>query len=153
MQFIRTRATQDALKGAVSSAQGDISFLKTCFTGYLLVVFHTEAEEIISAIIKERLLAGADQPTASFIENTISSITSRVKKTDLAEIASYFSTECKDKFNQPLADVDVTLYGNFVLNRHKVAHPSQGLTVSWEETTNICEIGERVIAAFKAAIT
>lgn len=152
MQLDRTSFILEKAKLALSDVKNDRELISTYFTEYILITFSSEMEEKVKASLHEALSDASTEKLAEFITSTMATIFKRICKKDLAKTVGYFGAEKKEIFNHELDDRTIQEYGNFIENRHNVAHSGKTVTVSWDEIQNIVTIGEAILNAFRVSL-
>lgn len=148
----RTKLVLDKAKKSSDELTQDKELIQGYLTEYILIVFYAEVEEKIKIVLHDAISKASNESIAHLISNSIEIIAKRLCKKDLAKTVKYFGKENLEKFNETVDEQSVQRYGNFIANRHCIAHPGQTVSVSWIEIQEICTIGEHIIGAFKEAL-
>jgi len=152
MHLDRTKLVLDKALAVLKVIKTDKDLIASYFSDYILIVFFSELEEKIKESLHEALLKATTKELSVFLSTTMDTIFKRIDKKNLGKTIKYFGGSNKERFDSLLDDGTSQKYINFIENRHKVAHPGESVTVSWEEVKEVVNVGEKVINAFRLSL-
>ena len=109
-------------------------------------------QQALYNIADQRAQRSADPALRAFVSQASVRILRSVGKDEIATFVGLFGAECRNRFNNTLDDRDVTLYGNAVRERHRVAH-RQGGAIAFMELPSVIAAARKILDSAADALT
>lgn len=129
------------------------SIAKNAFRNSLIVKLVGIGEKTIDDTCTNYVKASANILLHDFLLARIGKMSRGYGKTELADTLKLLGRHKNDHFTAALTDNEITTYGNYVANRHLVAHKNQSPTITFEEIERTLNVYEKVLDQFCIAIT
>lgn len=148
----RTRLALDNCKEHLSSLPSQNPDVENYLTQHILVLLCAEVQQAIYSTLDDRTKITGDAEVQSFASFAGRRVVRGVEKTELAGFIGMFGEEKKNQFATLLAEEDVTIYGNAVSSRHKIAHNTQGANITFRELEKAVDAACKMINAAREAL-
>ena len=150
--LVRTETAFDECEHFLSEASAEGTPIESYLVQYLLACLCAEIQENLRRIAVDHFKRNGDVKLGQFAESVSNSHLIRgVKITNIAGFLGNFGSDVKEAFHSGLKDREITLYGNVVDARDKVAHGA-GATITMKEFRDSLPIGLKVIEQFRLAL-
>ena len=154
MTLLRTVSMIETAERHVSSLP-DTNLDKTEIANYLgsvaAVIFYSEMEEQVQAVVKSRLTGFSDERLQKFVFETHAGMLKRMKRKDIVDTVGLFGDDCKEVFRQIVPEEDLARYNNVIGERHLTSH-GVGSYVTLTEVRQAADAGEKILKAIEVSI-
>ncbi|GGD38951.1 HEPN domain-containing protein [Sinisalibacter lacisalsi] len=131
-----TELAKEAVDAIPETNPSARAFVETAFAGYISAIAYSEIEAEVSRALENRYDKSTDSGLASFVRSVFNRNAGRLKRSELADLVSFFGQHAKDKFKSEISDAEVQLYSRLLQCRHNLAHGDPP-----SETLNQMELG------------
>ncbi|MGO7484626.1 HEPN domain-containing protein [Rhizobium ruizarguesonis] len=140
MQLDRTAAILEVIETSGGESGPTQSFLAQ----YLAIIFYSEMEEKVAAVVKSHLEKYTHVAVATFVSSSLADLLKRLPKSDIAKLALRFGEDFKEKFNSIVDERQVSLYMNVIQARHQIGH-STGANITLSELKDGCQAANSIL--------
>jgi|GEM_PF-3491921 len=162
MRLEKTRLVFEESKkvvtGNTSESELVASYLVASYLAeYILIIFYAEMEEKIDKIIGNFIKKHSNSGISEFLCNLFKNRFKHIDKQKLRETLKLFGKHKGNRFdklvkNSDSADSVFSKYSNFIEARHSIAHSGVSKNISWNEASEVADIGEKILEIFEDSL-
>ena len=146
-KFLRTDVVLENCEEHLRATDTAGTEIESYLTQYALIVFYTDIERELEALIAARIEMSSDVALEGFVNWAYKRLLRSVKTSEIADLLHYFGADVKERFRARVSPEDAQAYNNAIVGRHTVAHAS-GVNITFSELKIAVDAGRRVLEVF-----